>query len=570
MSLMETILDKMGLEKKRKAAPEERELISRIYSLFEEFRSAYGAEWERQESNDRLYRGDHWEEVWTEDPNEPRPTTPIIQSTVENVKADLMDNFPEAIIQPENPQDEQVAKVVEALIKQNHDASSYNKEYKKSAHDLLVIGWTAQEVGYDPLLNNGIGGAYIRHVDAHNILFDPQCSDIQDGRAVIKVASRTVQWLEQQYPQFAGEFAGDEYTLQQDKELTYDQTKSVLLLEYWWREFDPDTQRFKVHMAKAAGRKLLEDSREQKPEGYFAHGQYPFVVTTLFPRKGSALGYGFADMLGDQQRYSDKLDQIVLKNAYMASRIKLLVSRNSGIDEADIRDWSREYIEGDQIGDTSIRWFQTSPLPQYILQYIENIRQSIKEESGANDFSRGNTASGVTAASAIAALQEASSKRSRMAARQMHEAYKDAVRLEIEVEREFNTLPREVLLTIDGEQQVATFESAMLEKQGQYGNRIPMEFFISIKVQRENRWSQMAQNELVLQMVQLQVIPPSQAVELMVFEGREAILTKMRQQPQQMNPEEAAAIEEQMQLQAAQEQMNSQMQQMPTPDMAME
>jgi len=555
MSMIDTALGKVGLKRKAKQEPDERKLVGRIYSLFAEFRSAYEAEWARQEENERLYRGDHWQDVPKNDPNEPRPVTPIIQSTAENIAADLMDSFPEAIITPENPDDEAVARVVEALIRQNHDAAGYVKEYRKLAHDLLVAGYMVQEVGYDPLLNNGIGGAFIRYVDAHNILFDPQCSAIQDGRAVMKIASRTIKWLEQQYPQFAGEFAGDEYQHSRDDVLAYDQTKSVLMIEYWWREFDPETRRFRVHMAKAAGRKLLEDSRVQKPEGYFAHGEYPFIVTPLFPRKGSALGYGLPDMLGEQQKYADKLDQIILKNALMASRNKLLNTRASGFDTGDLQDWSKEVHEGENLN--GITWFPTPPLPNYIIQYMDGVRNSIKEESGANDFSRGNTASGVTAASAIAALQEASSKRSRMAARQMHEAYKDAVRMEIEVEREYSTLPREVLLTIDGEQQVATFEAAMLEKDGKYGNRVPMEFFISIKVQKENRWSVMAHNELVLQMVQMGVIPPRQSVELLLFEGKETLLKKSAQ-GQAMDP----AMQQQVM-------MMEQLQQLPTPDAVM-
>ena len=180
------------------------------------------------------------------------------------------------------------------------------------------------------------------------------------------------------------------------------------------------------------------------------------------------------------------------------------------------------------------------------------MRQNIKEESGANDFSRGSTSSGVTAASAIAALQEMSSKRSRMIVQQLHEAFRDCVRYEIEFEREYNILPREVLLTIDGQQEVATFESAIMERQTKLGNVVPIEFMISVKVERENRWSVTAHNELILQMVQLGVLQPGQAVELMEFEGKEMILGKTMQQGP--SPEEVAmqqAMQEQQALDTA-------------------
>ena len=558
MKFMEKIIEK---GKELLGISPEQELVNKAYSLFDEFSSAYASEWQRLEHCDQYYRGDQWDDIPMTDAKEPRPVTNIVLSTVENIKADIMDNFPEAIITPETPGDERTARILEALIRQNHDATSYNREYQGIAHDLLVGGYGCQEIGYDPLLNSGIGGAFIRYVDARNILFDPQCTDIQDGRAVFKIGKRTIKWLEQQYPQYAGRFRQDGYSLQEDTVLTQDQTKSLLLIEYWWREYDADSNVFRVHMAKLAGRNLLEDSRERKPEGYFAHGKYPFNVTTLFKRKGSALGFGIVDAFGGQQLFADKLDQIVMKNALMASHVKLLNTEASGFDSDDLADWSKEVHTGENLN--GVKWFETPPLPQYILTYIQSMRQNVKEESGANEFSRGGTASGVTAASAIAALQEMSSKRSRMASRQLHEGYRDAVRMEIEVEREFNLLPRQVLLQGDKGPEADTFESSLLQHEGPTGTMIPIEFSISIKVQRENRWNVMAHNELILQMVKLGMLTPTQAVELMHFDGRESVLKKSAEakQVQPVSPEQAQAMQ-------AQQQMAAAMQQVPSPEQA--
>lgn len=527
-------------------------LVQKAYELFEEFKDAYASEWTRLNTNEHLYLGKHWDDMGDMNRNngDPRPMTPAINSTVENLKADLMDNYPQATIRPETPEDQRVAEVVGALVRQNHDAMGYKRVYANISHDLLVGGYCVQEVGYDTGANRGIGSAFIRFVDQHNILFDPQCTNIQEGRAVFKISPRTIEWLEQRYPEKAGQFALDPYKLETDSQVTYDQTKSVLMLEYWWREYDAEAQQWRVHMALMAGRQLLEDSREAKPEGYFAVGEYPFVVTPLFRRKNSALGYGIPDLFGDMQKYSDKLDQIALKNAQMAAHNKLLVTEASGFDADDLRDWSKDVHRGESLG--GITWFSTPSLPAYFVQAPALMRQNIKEESGANDFSRGSTSSGVTAASAIAALQEMSSKRSRMIVQQLHEAFRDCVRYEIEFEREYNILPREVLLTIDGQQEVATFESAIMERQTKLGNVVPIEFMISVKVERENRWSVTAHNELILQMVQLGVLQPGQAVELMEFEGKEMILGKTMQQGP--SPEEMAmqqAMQEQQALDTA-------------------
>ena len=514
-------------------------LRSRAYALFEEFRSAYASEWQRLEHAERMYCGEHWHDVPQLDPNEPRPVTPVIQSTVESIAADLMDAMPEAVITPETAEDVRAARVVEALIRENHDAACYEREYRRMVHDLLVGGYAVQEVGYDPALNNGLGGAFIRHTDNRGILFDPLCADIQDGRAVFKFALRTREWLASRFPAYDG--SGDGYTSQsmlQDAHITGDSSKTALLIEYWWREYDEASGACRVHMAQLAGGKVLSDSRAQKPEGYYAHGQYPFFVTPLFERKGSPLGFGVVDLFAGQQQYADKLDQIILKNALMASHNKLLITEASGFDADDLRDWAKDVHKGESLGGVS--WFSTPPLPAYILQYTKNMRDAIKEESGANDFSRGGTAGGITAASAIAALQEMSSKRARMASRQLHESYRDAVRMEIEVEREFNLLPRIVSFTQDGEIQREIFDGKLLQKMLPDGRALPLEFSISIKVQKENRWSVLSHNELILQMVQLKMLTPEQAVELMRFDGREQVLraareTKKAQQTQEQS-----------------------------------
>jgi len=527
------------------------EFVSQAYTLFDEFRNAYESEWSRLESNQRLYLGKHWEDMSSQDADLPKPMTPIINSTVENMKADLADNYPQAIIQPEAPEDQAVADIVGALIRQNHDGSNYRKEYMRYTHDILVGGYGVQEVGYDATANRGIGQAFIRHVDNHTILFDPQVRDFQLGRAVFKMQPQTIQWLESRHPDMVGKFATDSFSLEEDAELTYDQTKSVLMIECWFKEWVEDGNgegHWAVHMVQMAGRQLLADSRDEKPEGYFSLGEYPFIITILIPRPNSCLGYGIPDLFGTMQKYSDKLDQITLKNAALSAHNKLLNTTSSGFDTADLMDWTKDVHEGAALN--GVTWFPTPPLPQYIISESAAMRQTLKDESGANDFSRGNTASGVTAASAIAALQEMSSKRSRMIAMSIWEDYKTLVRYEIEFEREFNVLPREVNLTIDGQQQVATFESAIMERQSALGNEVPIEFMISIKVERENRFTTTAHNELILQMVQMGIIQPQQALELMVFEGKEQLLNKTIQAQQQMGP----SPEDQAMMQAQEQQ----------------
>jgi hypothetical protein len=45
------------------------------------------------------------------------------------------------------------------IIRENHLRCAYDDEYAKLTHDLLVGGYSVQQVGFDPDANGGIGGA---------------------------------------------------------------------------------------------------------------------------------------------------------------------------------------------------------------------------------------------------------------------------------------------------------------------------------------------------------------------------------------------------------------------------
>ena len=66
-----------------------------------------------------------------------------------------------------------------------------------------------------------------------------------------------------------------------------------------------------------------------------------------------------------------------------------------------------------RLNDDSFRPLQTAGLQGNSLSYRQSRIEELKEISGNRDMTQGGTAGGVTAASAIAALQEAGSKLSR-------------------------------------------------------------------------------------------------------------------------------------------------------------
>ena len=157
-NIMTTIYE--GLSIKPSPGDSASDLVSAIQSLYDEYKTAYRDEWDRLTANENMYLGDHWSDTGSNS-NEPQPVMPIIFSTVENIQADLVDEYPEAVITPESSNDEKIGKILTRVVAQNHEACDYLYEYNDLMHDLLVGGYMIQEVGWDPTLNYGFGGAYI-------------------------------------------------------------------------------------------------------------------------------------------------------------------------------------------------------------------------------------------------------------------------------------------------------------------------------------------------------------------------------------------------------------------------
>ena len=574
---MEKIYSRLG-EEHKPGDIADREFIDAIYGLFEEYRNDYyKVEWDRLDDNVKIYEGTYWGENDAEvyrDDRKPRMSTPMITSCIENIKADLMDELPEAVIMPDAAGDapKVTAKVLTKVIEQELDACDWEGEYVKGVQDFLQDGWCVFEAGHDPLANSGLGGSYIHYVMNKNFMCDPQTPNLQDGRACFVLDVKPFDWFKQHYPDIFPYMTADDGKLETDRiENTTEpnETKSLRVIEIWLKEFNPKKRSAAVHFVRVAGHQVIEDSKVTYPKGYYEHGMFPFRVCTLYPQKGSALGLGICDLFKDTQRYADKLNAILLENALRARTPRLFIQEGL-VDIEDVRDFSREAIEVQGNLEAAVKWMDTQPLPSYLMNFVQMMQQSIKNEAGSNDQSRGQTAGGVTAASAITALQDMSTKRSRMEARELQRGFKECVRMMIEIMREKDIVPREVPVTLGGQPVVMPFDSRSLFRENIKGKKVPIEALIAIKTSRQTRFTRMAHNELVLQFLNLfqGTADPLIMMEALEMDDKEQLLDQVRkaqhggmlalqQQNAQLQQQVAAMSEELQQYQGAMKQIQA-------------
>ena len=156
----------------------------------------------------------------------------------------------------------------------------------------------------------------------------------------------------------------------------------------------------------------------------YRHGRYPFVLDVYTPIEGLPVGDGLIQECVPMMRYVNRYANYIDMNLRMASKGRLLVDRAAGIDRDALLDWETDVVEGDRIDSSALQWMQTQPFTGAVTQQMLQLQMDIKQDSGQNQFTRGETAGGVTAASAISALQEAGGKITRLRTNVLNQGFK--------------------------------------------------------------------------------------------------------------------------------------------------
>jgi hypothetical protein len=236
------------------------------------------------------------------------------------------------------------------------------------------------------------------------------------------------------------------------------------------------------------------------------------------------------------------MDSAFIRNTMVGAMPRYFKRQDAGVNEEELLDLSRPLVAVDgNLGDDALKIIDFRPLSGNYIEYQRERIRELRETSGNTETSTGNIAQGVTAAAAIAALQEASGKGSRDSAKTSYRAYGEIVELVIELIRQFYTLPRRFrILGKDGTQEFISYSNAALRPRSQgtlagveLGLRAP-QFDVEVKARKASSYTQLSQNELALQFFNLGFFDPRQAeqtllcLEMMDFDGKEALVGRIR------------------------------------------
>lgn len=529
--------------------------VSRAIDLLTKYKQGKAMLEERVVEDELWWELRHWE-VMRRDRNKksgsddarPEPTSAWLFNSILNKHADAMDNYPEPVVLPRERSDEESAKVLSSVLPVVLEYNDYEQTYSDNWWEKLKHGTAAYGVFWNKDKENGLGDIDIREIDLLKLFWEPGITDIQKSRNLFIVELVDEDLLEQMYPEHKGHLGGSVIDV---KQYIYDDTvditgKSVVV--DWYYKVRNASGRTILHYAKFVGTTLLfasENDERYQERGFYDHGLYPVVMDVLFPEKGTPVGFGYVAICKDPQIYVDKLFSNILENAMMTTRKRFFVSSNTGINEAEFKDWSKPlvHVEG-ELDDRRLQEIVTQPLSSIYVDIVNMKVEEMKDTAANRDVNSGSTGSGVTAAAAIAALQEAGNKASRDMISASYRAHVKINAMCIELMRQFYDETRSFRITgnIPGSYRFVDMNNTSIKDQllpAAYPGQQPIYrrpvFDVKIKAQKKNPFSRMEQNERAKELYGLGFFNPERAqealgaLEMMEFEG----IDKVREQVQQ-------------------------------------
>lgn len=494
-------------------------------------------------SNEQWWKMRHWDQMKRDNntpstnEHDPEPASGWLFNSIIGKHADFMDAFPEPNILARSTEDQEEAQRLSSIIPVILEQNDFEETYSDVSYYKLKQGTGVYGVFWDATKLNGLGDITIKQLDILNIYWEPGIRDIQKSRNLFITEAVDNEVLEEIYPQVKGKLGSsaiDQPKYEYDDHVDYSE-KSLVVDWYYKKNVNGrQTLQFCKFVHDIV---LYASENDDQMESWYEHGEYPVVFDCMFPEEGTCYGFGYIDAGKESQKYIDVLNQAILKNAVMGATPRYFKRNDGGVNEEEFADWTKPivHVEG-SINEDNMRPIETKGLDSIYVEVLNAKISELKEITGNRDVNNGGTTGGVTAASGIAAMQEASGRTSRDASKSAYRAYARIINLCIELIRQFYTMPRQFrIMGNDGMEEYVSYSNSGLQPQQQdmefgidMGMRKPV-FDVKVSAQKKNPYSKVSQNELAIQLYGMGVFNPQMAdqalamVQMMDFDDKNKV-----------------------------------------------
>lgn len=474
--------------------------------------------------------------------------------------ADAMEAYPEPNILPREEGDKAEAKMLTSIIPCIFEQNHFEKTYSDNMWQKVKFGTGVYKVVWDSGKLNGLGDIGIECANILNLYWEPGITDIQKSRYFFHTELVDKDILRQSYPDLLQDKLKGKTFL--SSTFNYDDTvdtsnKSTVIDVYYHKMVNGKNTlqycKYVDDVVLFATENEIQPITDQmgqpiKPPmaqtGLYNHCLYPYIFDALYPIEGSPCGYGFVDITRNPQTEIDIMKTAFVKNTKIGAEPRYFAQEGTGVNEDEFLDTSKPIIHcKGSIDKERLIPVDYKPIDGSYLNMLNSTIQELRETSGNTETANGVSNSGVTAASAIAALQQASGKGSRDSTSSAYRAFGQLIEICIELIRQFYDQPRNfrILGQYGAQEFVTGYTNAGLQPQEQgndfavdMGMRMPL-FDVKISAQKKNAYTKMAQNEMAIQFFKMGFFNPQNTdqtlmcLEMMEFDGKDGLMQKIAQ-----------------------------------------
>jgi hypothetical protein len=434
-----------------------------------------------------FYHDQQWENL--RPANRSTPVLNVIKITIQSLLPILTDAKPGFNALPQDPSDYKFAEIVGKLTESWWERRGLDQILVEVLYDCMIYDAGILKVTWDQEEDHGIGDIKVDTIDPRDIYVPSDAKDFDRNCPwVIHLMDKNVGEIRRKFPDMAEYITADSGRDKHEKTQNYDKVHLVspvdqepkvknsiiidgnvdirdkcTIAEAWlddnaiveYEEVNKETG----ETEKKARRKyphgkvvtVLVNKRlllSERPNPY-RHMQKPFVrfVDNIKPRK--FWGEGEVSPLMSIQKVLNKTLANIIDYMNFTSNPVWFVEAGSGVNVEKITNSYGLIVRTNNGGLNKVKRDIPPPLPAYIMNFYNILREAAQLISGASDITQGRRPVGVTAAAAIETVQEAAHTRVRLKERNMQVSLSKLGRQIIALMMQFYTLPR--VIRIAGE-----------------------------------------------------------------------------------------------------------------------
>ena len=406
--------------KKYEPTDKEKKLCEWVYSKFKQSYVAKAPLMKKWQEYMSAYEGTYFK-------NESRPdyksnqVSNLVFSTIEAIRPIMTDNNPKFIAVPTSPEGQEFSTDVQMALDFEWEREKLATKLPAQLIPMLVYGTAVWFVQW-----NGKEGEYgninIKPIDPFNIFPDPLAENIDNSEYIVYATYKNANQLKQMFPNKASAIEGSRINMSElvanRDENDSQEENQVLVLEMWcrdWTTMDENVKDKQV-LKYPKGRVItclpelgiiLDDKKNP-----YKDGKFPFVLMKNYDVPFKFWGVGEVEQILSPQIYINELTNQIIDNAKSTANMQWIIDKNSGIGQGKLTNRPGLVIRKNP--GSEVRRDTPPPMPTYVRETIDVMKADIQDISGVLDSLKCEKQTGVVAASAILALQEASQSRIRL------------------------------------------------------------------------------------------------------------------------------------------------------------